>query len=75
MTEIIGKLGKKEGILLRRIDGATFFRENKEGGGFTDYEILHSDLSIIINDDDACIYKNEGQLIIDHSPATLGINE
>ncbi len=38
--------------------------------GFTDYDILHSDLEIEIVDPDSAFY--DGQ-ILDHSPETLGL--
>jgi hypothetical protein len=38
---------------------------------FTDYDILHNDLAITINDPDAFFYDNPPR--IDHSPSTLGL--
>lgn len=39
--------------------------------GFTDYDIRHSDLEIMIVDPDAAFYDDQ---ILDHSPETLGLN-
>lgn len=38
--------------------------------GFTDYDILHSELEIEILDDDSAFYDDRK---LDHSPETLGI--
>ena len=52
--------------------------EQVEGGintikGFKDYDVLHSDLQIIINDDDSSFSEyDDGRLSLDHSPSTLG---
>ena len=41
---------------------------------FKDCEIKHSDLVIVIDDEDAYMYENEkGDVWIDHSPQTLGL--
>jgi len=40
---------------------------------FTDYEIHHSNLEIIINDEDAEFYISSGRCVLDHSKKTLGI--
>lgn len=72
--EFVNHFQNKEGVLLKSFGGGMFFREYAgENGEYVDYEILHSDLSITINDDDAAIYKINGSLAIDHSPETLGI--
>ncbi len=47
-----------------------FYKPNFE---FEDFKLKHSDLEVIINDSDAFVYpKTE---VLDHSPATLGIDE
>lgn len=44
--------------------------------GFTDYDVYHNDLGIIIDDDDTQIVELAGgNMAIDHSAATLGIEE
>lgn len=40
---------------------------------FKDYDLLHSDLSITINDSDASFYEQGERMSLDHSPETLGI--
>jgi hypothetical protein len=41
---------------------------------FKDYTICHSDLEIEIQDIDATFYEDGDKLLLDHSPATLGVN-
>lgn len=48
------------------------FRVYTEGHGFKDYDIRHSDLCVIINDEDAHFYEGHNRMILDHSPETLG---
>jgi len=49
------------------------FRVYDKDGSFTDYDIFHSDLTVTINDEDACFYeRRSGEPYLDHSPATLG---
>ena len=50
------------------------FRVYRKNKTFEDYDILHNDLSIVIDDPDAYLYKYPNRLILDHSPATLGID-
>lgn len=50
------------------------FRIYQPDHTFTDYDIYHCDLTITINDADAFFYEHEdGRMILDHSPATLGL--
>ena len=69
------KIKKLKGILCRDHSGEAFLRTTKANGTFRDYQIYHSDLSVIIEDDDAFLYQKNGNWIIDHSPATLGIDK
>jgi len=39
---------------------------------FTDYDLRHCDLAVIIDDEDAFFYSDESGTRLDHSPATLG---
>lgn len=40
---------------------------------FKDYDIDHSDLSVVIKDEDAYFYEQDnGVMTVDHSPETLG---
>jgi hypothetical protein len=49
------------------------FRVYDANHDFTDYDIVHSDLRVKIIDADAHFYDHDGELTLDHSPATLGI--
>lgn len=41
---------------------------------FKDYDIYHSDLFITITDPEACLYEHDdGRLMLDHNPETLGL--
>lgn len=42
---------------------------------FKDYDIMHNDLSITINDKDAYFYAKGDKLTLDHSPETLGLKD
>lgn len=69
------KIKDLKGFLCRSLDGKLFFRTYIENGTFNDYEICHLDLEIQIIDTDAYIYNRNGNLCIDYSPKTLGIEE
>jgi len=49
------------------------FRVYDQDHNFTDYDIRHCDMRVKIIDADAHFYEDNGELILDHSPATLGI--
>ena len=40
---------------------------------FTDYDILHTDVRVVIQDTDAYFYSDAGSNRLDHSPDTLGL--
>ncbi|CAN5442278.1 hypothetical protein BH20ACI1_BH20ACI1_12860 [soil metagenome] len=64
-----------KGMLLRTISPEKFFfRVNHGDGSFDDYQILHDDLCVTINEDAlASFYENEnGEKWLDHSPNVLG---
>ena len=45
-----------------------------DDGTFKDYLLRHCDLSITIDDEEACFYEDEnGNLYLDHQPETLVI--
>lgn len=46
-------------------------RVYREDHKFTDYDLMHCDLGIVIDDEDAAFY--EDQRLLDHSPETLGM--
>jgi len=49
------------------------FRVYDENHNFVDYDLLHCDLTITINDGDAFFYTDSDHTILDHSPETLGL--
>ena len=50
------------------------FRVYDENHQFTDYDLTHTDLCVTITDEDAAFYSEPQSDRLDHSPATLGIN-
>jgi hypothetical protein len=63
------------GHLLNLVDGTIVFRVYDSEHNFVDYDILHSDLCITIDDTDAYFYQRDGQDILDHAPMTLGMTD
>jgi hypothetical protein len=65
------------GFLIKTLDGSFFLRVYQEGSkeNFSDYLVAHSDLEITIDDEDAYFYRSGEHIWLDHSPATLGIDE
>ena len=61
------------GHLLSLADGTMVFRVYDNDHNFVDYNIHHSDLTVIIEDADAFFYRGDNRDRLDHSPATLGI--
>jgi hypothetical protein len=62
-----------EGHLIYTGVGKYVFRVYDKSHNFVDYDLMHSDLCVIINDSDAFFYQNKIENTLDHSPATLGI--
>jgi hypothetical protein len=62
-----------EGQLIWCGDGVYRFRVYTDNFEFTDYDLLHSDLSVTITDPDATFYSDDAGNRLDHSPATLGV--
>jgi hypothetical protein len=59
------------GVLIRVL-GQTMFRVySDDRKTFVDYDLLHSDLQVTINDDDAHFYQKGGRNYLDHSPHTI----
>jgi len=54
--------------------GQLMAREYRNDGSFVDYDIWHSDMTVVIVDPDAWIYQTQQTSAIDHSPQTLGID-
>jgi len=80
----IKNAGGTEGMLLRGMDGKSYFRvydKNEDGEhikppSFTDYDILHHDLAVTIDRDfeAAFYYPADGSApFLDHVPETLGL--
>ncbi len=63
------------GHLLNLAGGTMVFRVYDADHNFVDYDILHSDLTVVIEDADAYFYRDEYADILDHAPATLGREE
>ena len=61
-----------EGHLIYTGVGRYMFRVYTENFEFTDYDLLHCDLSVTITDKDATFYSDDKGNRLDHSPATLG---
>lgn len=52
-----------------------YFRVYNSVGDWDDYRICHSDLNIVIKDQDAYFFTDsDGEKWLDHSPETLGFN-
>jgi hypothetical protein len=62
-----------EGQLIWCADGVYRFRVYTDNFEFTDYDLLHSDLSVTITDPDATFYSDDRGNRLDHSPQTLGM--
>ena len=61
------------GFLLYIMNNVYVFRVYNEDHTFTDYDLLHSDLEVTINGDDATFYEFEdGRNILDHSFVMAG---
>jgi hypothetical protein len=39
---------------------------------FTDYDLRHCDLTVVIDDEDAFLYEDDAGERLDHAPMTLG---
>jgi len=62
-----------KGIILYTFNNQYVFRVYKEDHTFTDYDILHCDLDVTIDSDDATFYEFEdGRNILDHSYEIAG---
>jgi hypothetical protein len=59
-----------QGHLIYTAAGTYMFRVYDQQGGFQDFNIMHTDLSVTVTDPDAYFYPQS--MVIDHSPETLG---
>lgn len=65
-----------KGILIRTVTDDVVLRIYNSEGDFVDFDIEHSDLAITVTDEDAHFYQHDdGRLVLDHSPKTLGIED
>ncbi len=64
------------GVLCKGSDGNYFFRVYHTDISFTDYDLRHDDLPIIIEQSAmASLYRSEDLNILDHSPEVLGLKK
>jgi hypothetical protein len=62
-----------KGMILYTMNNEYVFRVYKEDHSFIDYDILHCDLDVTIDSDDAVLYEFEdGSNILDHSYTITG---
>jgi hypothetical protein len=63
-----------QGFVLDTLDGPVFRVYHKDNS-FTDYDLRHGDLEVIIVDEDAFFYPNDKDGgTLDYSPATQGLD-
>jgi hypothetical protein len=60
------------GHIIDSFDGTYYFRVYDKDHNFTDYDLRHCDLTVVIDDEDAFLYKDDVGATLDHSPMTLG---
>lgn len=64
------------GFIIETVYGLNVFRVYRGDHSFTDYELRHGDLEVMIVDKDAVLYElDDGENMLDHSPETLGIDD
>lgn len=62
------------GVLCRDSNGNYFFRVYHSDNAFTDYELRHDDLPVVIDQDAlASFYRLDDHNVLDHSPQVLGL--
>jgi uncharacterized protein YneR len=62
----------KSACLIYCADNQYRIRVYNKDHSFKDYDILHNDLSFVIDDADAYFYEDGQNMYIDYSPQTLG---
>lgn len=73
MGEKIRQAKGVTGHLLDEFNGNYCFRVYGPDHSFVDYKVMHSDMVVTIEDDDAAFYTDElGVTTLDHAPETLG---
>jgi hypothetical protein len=63
------------GQIIKSFDGVYYFRVYSSEHNFEDYALAHSDLTVVIDDEDAFFYDGEFSAHLDHAPRTLGVEE
>lgn len=63
------------GHIIDSFDGTYYFRVYDKDHNFTDYDLRHCDLTVIIDDEDAYLYEDELGARLDHSLETLGTKD
>ena len=61
------------GVLCTDIHGKVFFRQYGMDGAFEDYDLRHTDLSVVIEEEAALYVYEDGTRALDHSPQVLGL--
>lgn len=72
LTMKITDANRARGMFIYTFDGRYVFRVPHPDGEFKDYTMLHSDLMVIIDDEDATFYEVDDRASLDHCPDTLG---
>lgn len=74
MSKPIKQLKGTKGILIKdNVHGGMYFRFTDENGKIVDCDIIHYDISITIDDEDAYLYLDSNdEPYIDYGPETLG---
>lgn len=72
MTTAVPAKGVQGHLLYLHGDNRYVFRVYDATQGFVDYDILHSDLCVVIADEDATFYREADRTVLDHAPSTLG---
>lgn len=74
MTLTAKSANGRTGCLIHRGNGTYYIRIYEPFAvSHQDYDINHSDLTFVIEDEDAYLYTDGTKNWIDHSPETLGI--
>jgi len=63
------------GQIIKSFDGEYYFRVYSSEHNFEDYALAHSDLTVVIDDEDASFYDGEFSSRLDHAPGTLGVKQ
>ena len=63
-----------QGALIRTLDSEILFRIYHDAESFTDYEIRHDHLTVIVDEKElAAFYTGGKRNALDHSPEVLGL--